>query len=121
MRVGIIGSRNLAVPDLERYLPPEVTEIVSGGARGVDSSARAYALAHGIPLREFLPEYERYGRGAPLRRNDQIVDASDLVIAFWDGVSRGTAYTIRQCRRRNVPCRVFVIAQSECEARPDPR
>lgn len=118
MRVGIIGSRSLAIPDLGRYLPPDVTEIVSGGARGVDSSARAYALAHAIPLREFLPEYDRYGRSAPLKRNDQIVAASDLVIAFWDGVSKGTAYTIRQCRKMNVPCKVFVLRPGRCAGEP---
>ena len=64
MKIAIIGSRGLHVNDLERYLPENVTEIVSGGARGIDSDARAYAQAHGIPLKEFLPDYERFGRSA---------------------------------------------------------
>ena len=45
MKVAVIGSRNLTVSNLEKYLPAGVTEIVSGGARGVDTSAREYALS----------------------------------------------------------------------------
>lgn len=50
MRVAVIGSRGLTVDDLGLYLPEETTEIISGGARGVDTSAREYALSHGIRL-----------------------------------------------------------------------
>ena len=56
MKVAVIGSRSLTVVNLEKYLPAGVTEIVSGGARGVDTSAREYARAHGLPCTEFLPE-----------------------------------------------------------------
>lgn len=62
MRVAVIGSRNLKITHLEKYLPEGTTEIISGGAKGVDQSAREYALAHGIKLTEFLPEYAKYGR-----------------------------------------------------------
>ncbi len=103
MRVAIIGSRSLRVDHLEDYLPENVTEIVSGGARGIDTCAREYALAHGLKLTEFLPEYEKYGRSAPLRRNVTIIEYADLVIAFWDGSSRGTKYVIDNCKKRNVP------------------
>ena len=58
MKLAVIGSRGLTVHDLENYLPKEVTEIVSGGAKGIDACARAYAKANGIKLTEFLPEYE---------------------------------------------------------------
>ncbi len=113
MRVAIIGSRSLTIDDLGRYLPPDVTEIVSGGARGVDTAAREYALSHNIPLREFLPEYEKYGRRAPLVRNDLIVANCDLLLAFWDGVSRGTMYTVKKCGQMNVPCKVITIRPQE--------
>lgn len=107
MRVAIIGSRNLEVRNLKNYLPRETSVIVSGGARGVDSSARSFATERGIPLMEFLPDYERYGRAAPIRRNIEIIESADLVLAFWDGWSRGTAFVIKECRQRGVPCRVF--------------
>ncbi len=43
MKVAVVGSRGLRVEHLEEYLPKETTEIISGGARGVDTSAREYA------------------------------------------------------------------------------
>ena len=59
------------------------------------------------PTTEFLPDYARYGRAAPLRRNVQIVAYADLVLAFWDGKSRGTRFVIDQCRKQGVPVRVY--------------
>lgn len=108
MRVAVIGSRTLYVDHLEKYLPDNTTEIISGGACGIDACARSYALSHHIPLREFLPEYEKYGRSARIKRNFQIVQAADLVLAFWDGCSRGTVHVIKICRKLNVPYRVYM-------------
>lgn len=107
MKVAVIGSRNLSVPDLENYLPENTDEIVSGGAFGVDTSARQYALAHGIKLTEFLPEYKKYGKGAPLKRNISIIEYSDLVLAFWDGQSHGTKFVIDNCKRLGVEIIVY--------------
>lgn len=107
MRVAVIGSRKIQIDDLGRYLPDETTEIVSGGAKGVDTCAREYALAHDIRLTEFLPDYRRYGRGAPLKRNLLIVENADLVLAFWDGASHGTKHTIDHAEKLGVPVRVI--------------
>ena len=107
MRVAVIGSRGLQVNHLEDYLPEGVTEIVSGGAKGIDTCAKDYALRHGLKLTEFLPEYKKYGRGAPLRRNVAIIEYADLVLAFWDGRSRGTKYVIDNCKKRNIPAAVY--------------
>ena len=106
MKVAVIGSRNLTVENLGQYLPEETTEIVSGGAKGVDTCAIEYALAKGLKLTEFLPEYQRYGRGAPLKRNLQIIDYADCVLAFWDGQSRGTKFVIEHCKAQNKPVRI---------------
>lgn len=102
-KIAIIGSRGLIINDLEKYLPEDITEIVSGGAKGIDTCAKEYALSHGIKLTEFLPEYERYGRAAPLKRNDKIVDYADVVLVFWDGKSRGTKYVINRCEKLEKP------------------
>lgn len=109
MKVAVIGSRGLSVSDLGRYLPENTTEIVSGGAKGVDTSAREYALAHGIKLTEFLPEYTMFGRSAPLKRNITIIEYSDIVLAFWDGKSRGTKFVIDNCRKLGVEVRVYIL------------
>ncbi len=109
MKVAVIGSRGLSVTDLGRYLPENTTEIVSGGAKGVDTSAREYALSHGIKLTDFLPEYTKYGRSAPLKRNIAIIEYSDIVLAFWDGKSRGTKFVIDNCRKLGVEVRVYII------------
>lgn len=109
MKAAIVGSRNLTVSNLGAYLPGGITEIVSGGARGIDSCARKYAQTSGIKLTEFLPEYKRYGRSAPIKRNRTIIDYADIVIAFWDGASRGTKHMINQCFRGHKKLVVYVM------------
>lgn len=109
MKLAIIGSRNLRVQNLGDYLPEGVTEIVSGGAKGIDSVAAEYAREQGIPLTEFRPDYARYGRGAPLKRNEQIVGYADEGLAFWDGASRGTLHTVECFRRAGKRVRVVRI------------
>lgn len=100
MKVAVIGSRNLliGIKDMSMYIPPGTTEIVSGGARGIDSCAKEYAISHGITITEFLPEYNKYKKGAPLKRNIKIVQYADEVLAFWDGKSKGTEFVINYCR-----------------------
>ncbi len=109
MKVAIIGSRDLNIENLGEYLPQNTDEIVSGGARGVDICAREYASAHGIPLKEFLPEYKKYSRFAPIKRNIDIVDYADTVIAFWNGSSRGTKFVIDYCRRTGKELRIVIV------------
>ncbi len=111
MKIAIIGSRNLGVIGLEKFLPKNVTEIVSGGASGVDACAREYALTHGIRLKEFLPNYNRYGRTAPLKRNLEIIAYAEMVFAFWDGKSRGTKYVIDNCKKQGVPIKVYLYKE----------
>lgn len=111
MKAAVVGSRGLRVSNLENYLPDRVSEIVSGGAKGVDTCAREYALSHGIRLTEFLPQYEKYGRAAPLKRNLAIMESADLVLAFWDGTSRGTKYVIDNCKARGIPVKVFLLSK----------
>lgn len=107
MKIAIIGSRNLTVQNLEQYLPLGVTEIVSGGAKGIDTCAKECAHRMGLKLTEFLPQYQKYGRGAPLRRNMEIITYADEVIAFWDGQSRGTKFVIETCKKQNIKITIY--------------
>lgn len=109
MKVAIIGSRTISGIDLGKYLPPKTTQIISGGAKGVDQCAKEYAISNNIPLKEILPVYKRYGCAAPLKRNIQIVDESDVVLAFWDNRSHGTKFVIDYCTKTHKEVKVFVM------------
>ena len=109
MKVAVIGSRNLTVEDLGEYLPKGTTEIVSGGAKGIDACAREYALANGIKLTEFLPDYARYKRGAPLKRNEQIIAYADCILAFWNGSSKGTKFVIDRAEKLGKEVAVHIL------------
>ena len=106
MKIAIIGSRKISVSDIGRYIS-NAEEIVSGGAKGVDSCVAEYARENGLRLTEFLPQYQQYGRAAPIVRNKQIVEYADTVLAFWDGVSKGTSFTIHYCEKIGKPCIVI--------------
>jgi len=108
MKLAICGSRYISSLNLEEYLPSGVKEIVSGGALGVDKLAADYAVSHGIRLVEFLPDYKRYGRRAPLVRNAQIADYADELLAFPKSDSRGTYHTIKLFEKRNKPVNVVI-------------
>ena len=109
MKVAVIGSRSLTIPNLGDYLPQDTTEIISGGAKGVDTCAKEYAFSHDIKIREYLPEYEKYGRAAPLKRNITIIQNADLVLAFWDGKSKGTKFVIDSCEKLGAEVRVVEL------------
>lgn len=109
MKIAIIGSRNLVVNNIGAYLPKDVTEIVSGGAKGIDTCARIYAIKNNIKLTEFLPNYNEFGKRAPLIRNLEIIDYADEVIAFWDGESHGTKFVIDNCKNRNKRVKILVL------------
>ena len=98
MKVAIIGSRDLDV-DIEKYIPENTTMIISGGAKGIDSLAENYANEHNIPTIIFEPDYSKYGRKAPLVRNQLIAKEADIIVAIWDGKSKGTAYTINYAQK----------------------
>ena len=99
MKVAIIGSRNITINNLGEYLPKNITEIVSGGAKGIDTCAKEYAIHNDLMLTEFLPEYSKFGKAAPLKRNIQIIGYADEVLAFWDGKSKGTKHIIDSCKK----------------------
>ena len=73
---------------------------------GIDKCAEEYARIKGIKLVEFLPDYIKYGKVAPILRNKAIADESDFVLAFWNGHSKGTKRIIEYCKKINKMCTV---------------
>ena len=109
MKVAVVGSRTLKIKNIGNYIPKNTTEIVSGGAKGVDTCAREYSIQNNIKLTEFLPDYKKYGRIAPLKCSLQIIACADLVLAFWDGKSTGTKNIIDCAMAENLPCIVIKV------------
>ena len=92
MKIAVIGSRTFdkyeSVVNILSKLG--VTEIISGGAKGADTLAERYAKEFDIPTKIFLPDWETYGKKAGFMRNTQIIEECEMVVAFWDGESKGT-------------------------------
>ena len=114
MKVTVGGCRDYAEKEeifrvLDEALAPfspKDTVILSGHCSGVDRVAERYAEERGLGLRIVPADWRRYGRGAGPVRNRQMVEESDLVIAFWDGRSKGTASLIAAAEKLGVPLRV---------------
>ena len=115
MVTAIIGSRNITAFDLSKVVPSDTTVIVSGGATGVDTLAARYARAKRLPLVEFKPNYREFGKGAPFVRNRQIIDYCDNVVAVWDGVSKGTKYTVDYARKQGKKVKLIVVDTCETQ------
>ncbi len=109
MKLMIAGSRSIENIDISPYIPKETTHIISGGAKGVDTLAEQYADRHKIPKTIIRPNYALYKKGAPLKRNIEMVDMCDSLLVFWDGKSRGTKHTIDYAKKTNKPVRVIII------------
>lgn len=96
MKIAVVGSRTFSDYILLKSVLNLaakygfVTEIVSGGAQGADSLAKKYAQEHNVSYKEFPAQWDIYGKSAGFIRNKLIVEYCDMVIAFWDGKSRGT-------------------------------
>lgn len=115
MKLAVVGSREyddaeFVIEILGDYLNEfgGDLEIVSGGARGVDRIAERWAEQVGVPCVVYLPNWDAYGRGAGIVRNRDIVDYCDSLIAFWDGVSKGTLNSIKLAREAGKLEQVYV-------------
>ena len=93
MKLAIIGGRDFKNYDRmkECYSAiPNITEIVSGGAKGADSMGEMIAFDYDLKFTCFKPDWETHGKAAGFIRNRLIIEHADVVLAFWDGKSKGT-------------------------------
>jgi len=96
--LGVTGSRtfndiNFLYDKLDSY---NVAHIISGGAHNVDSMVANYGVDRGIPVDIEQPNFEKYGKGAIFKKNNNFIFVCDEVVVFWDGKSRGTRILIEQ-------------------------
>ncbi len=99
MKLLVAGSRSIEEYDLEKHIPDGVSLIITGGARGIDSAAERYADKKHLSKLVLRPNYKLYGRFAPLKRNEQMIELCDAVLIVWDGSSKGTKYTIDYAKK----------------------
>lgn len=108
MEIAIIGSRNFAnysllAECLNWFHLADISRIISGGAIGADSLAENYAENNGLECTVFRPDWNKDGKAAGFIRNQKIIDACDIVIAFWDGKSKGTKDSINKAKLAKKP------------------
>ena len=117
MKVIVAGSRSVRdlapVEEAIQQSGFQITELVSGGARGVDRLAEQWARGRGIPVRTFRPDWVRAGRGAGFASNREMADYADALVAVWDGQSRGTAHMVEAMRKRGKPVHACLASGSE--------
>jgi hypothetical protein len=113
MKTAIIGSRDfnnyeLLIETLEP-LKQNITQIISGAARGADSLGEQWAKENQIDTLIFPANWGLYGKRAGFIRNEDIIKNCDICIAFWDGKSKGTAHSISLCKKLNKPCTIVYV------------
>lgn len=113
MRVAVVGSRTIT--DTQKIfhvldgMKDKITCLISGGARGVDSIAYAWAKKQGLETLILKPDWKTHGRAAGVIRNKEIIRQAEYVIAFWDGKSKGTHHSIQWAQKLHKPCFVLNI------------
>lgn len=114
MRILVCGSRTWDQPHLiegalfdalrESPQPKHPFTIIQGMAKGADLQARKIAVKNSWPVEDYPADWQRYGRAAGFIRNQQMLDEGkpDLVLAFWDGKSKGTLHMIDAAKKAGI-------------------
>ena len=113
MKVVIAGSRDITDYDILlkaiKECPFQITEVISGRARGVDTLGEKYAEDYGLKLHPFPADWKRLRNAAGPIRNAQMADFADAVLCVWDDKSPGTKDMMNQARKRGLPLYVFKV------------
>lgn len=107
MKVIIAGSRGLGFEAVLRALyhcefTQDITEVVCGGAAGVDKAGKEWAQVINIPVKMFPADWSKYGRAAGHIRNEEMAEYADALIAVWDGQSPGTANMLKNAAKHDL-------------------
>ncbi len=114
MKLIIAGSRNFTnykklCEVCDQILQDQTNiEIVSGAYyKGADKLGEQYAKEHNYPIKQFPADWKRFGRASGPKRNEQMANYADALIAFWDGRSAGTKHMIQVAKSRNLKIKIF--------------
>ena len=117
MKTIIAGSRSITDPMvvaravaavLESTEGFRITEIVSGAAKGVDTSGELLAPFLNVPVKRFPADWERHGKHAGYLRNIEMADYADALIAVWDGASKGTKHMIETAKQHGLQVHICI-------------
>lgn len=112
-RIAFVGSRNFIDLSFVRWCVISIYRkygrfvLVSGGAKGPDTAAENQAKVLGLKRIIYYADWNRFGPSAGPIRNEEIVQNSDFIIAFWDGKSSGTQSTLKFAKQYNKPIKLF--------------
>ena len=115
-RVIIAGSRNfnnyeILKKECDAFLLDKKKKyniiIISGGARGADFSGEKYAQDEGFSLEKLPANWNKFGKSAGFKRNEQMAEVADALIAFWDGKSHGTKHMIEIMENKKLLVKVI--------------
>ena len=113
LRIIVAGSRRItsyaAISLLLADSPFQITVLLSGGAKGVDTLAEDWATRHGVDVQRYPLNWKLYRSSAPLVRNCEMANAADGFIGIWDGYSSGTMGMIQAALHYRLPLHVHVL------------
>jgi hypothetical protein len=115
MKIIIAGSRNItdkqilgaAIADSKWF--EQIDEIVSGHAKGVDQLGEGFAKEYNIPVKQFLADWDTHGKKAGYIRNIEMATYADVLLAIWDGKSKGTKHMIDYMKKLNKPVFIYLV------------
>jgi hypothetical protein len=113
LRTIIAGSRSITslriVAETIRESGFKITQVVSGGARGVDSLGEEWAAIWKVPVVRFIPDWGKHGKRAGYLRNSDMANYADALIAIWDGKSRGTKHMIDLAKAKGIKVYIKIL------------
>ena len=113
MRVIIAGGRDFKNYELLKEKCQKILAnqkeviIISGGANGADKLGERFAKEFNLKLVQFLADWDKFGKSAGFIRNKEMADNADALVAFWDGVSKGTRHMIDLTKEKGLKVRVI--------------
>jgi hypothetical protein len=121
MKLIIAGSRHInlnsddllnCIEELDIYELGDITEVVSGGASGIDASGEQLARDYCTPITRFIPKWEEFGKAAGPIRNRQMAEYADALLLIWDGKSRGSYSILCEMNKLHKPIYTVIVQVS---------
>ena len=122
MKVIIAGGRefkdfDLMIRKMDLFTSKlDEVEIVSGTAKGADLLGEEYAKIRNHSIKRFPADWDKFGKGAGFKRNTEMAEYADALIAFWDGESKGTMHMINIAKKKGLQVKVVKYTQVKSES-----